>query len=198
MTALTKTVMSLAEFRALPQSSQPTELIDGELIVSPSPIDEHQQIIGSGYTLLLRLTGRGKVRIAPLDVYLDEHVVQPDIFWVSPENERCRLDTDGYWYGPPDLCIEVISATSANRDHRRKYQLYEHHGVREYWIIDPTLRTIYVYSLQGSRFEEIGVFDSHADFHSPQLACEVSVASLFESRLDAPTPGFSSPYSHAG
>ena len=178
MIAAERTSMTLAEFRQLPETNLPTELIDGELIMSPSPVDEHQDIVGNTYSLVKRIGRGGKTKISPLDVYLGENVLQPDVFWVRDSDSLCKLGEDGFWYGAPDLTVEVVSPSSTNRDHRRKFQLYEQHGVREYWIIEPVTQIIYVFSRKDDHFEEAGV-KAGETFNSPLFNSEVSVSDLF-------------------
>jgi len=49
--------------------------------------------------------------------------------------------------------VEVISEGSWKRDRVEKKDLYEQHGVREYWIIDPEAQTIEVFSLERGAFK---------------------------------------------
>jgi Uma2 family endonuclease len=46
--------------------------------------------------------------------------------------------------GPADICIEIVSPESVERDFVTKMKLYEEAGVREYWILD--------YEHEGSHF----------------------------------------------
>lgn len=179
MIASERTHMTLAEFRQLPESNLPTELIDGELIMSPSPVDLHQDVTLNTATLVKRIGRGGKTKISPLDVYLGSNVLQPDVFWVSDGNPLCTLGDDGFWYGAPDLTVEVVSPSSTNRDHRRKFQIYEKQGVREYWIIEPLAKIIYVFVRKDEAFEELGVFKIGDTFTSPLFNTVVSVGDLF-------------------
>jgi len=70
--------MTIAEFDALPETTQPTEMIDGEIIVSPSPIPLHQITVSKANEVVTALKPDGIVLFAPMDVYLDDlNVVQP-------------------------------------------------------------------------------------------------------------------------
>ena len=75
--------------------------------------------------------------IAPLDVVLsdDDVVLQPDIVFVS--NERRSIIRKGLnVQGAPDLVVEVLSPSTAQRDRTIKRERYARFGVREYWIAD--------------------------------------------------------------
>jgi Uma2 family endonuclease len=121
------------------------ELIDGLAYdMSPAPGTFHQSISGELFTII-KIFLRGKpcnVFAAPFDVRLpdgDESdddtmtVVQPDIIVVC---DKSKIDKRGV-RGVPDFVAEILSPSTATKDYREKYDLYEKHGVKEYWIIDP-------------------------------------------------------------
>jgi len=74
----------------LPETAQPLELWDGEIVVSLSPHADHQRIVLRVCERLSRfVTERklGEVFVSPLDVVLSQRrVVQPDVFFIS--NQR--------------------------------------------------------------------------------------------------------------
>ena len=87
------------------------ELLNGELVMSPSLREIHQYILGR---LFLRLGafiyGRnlGKVYCSPFDVVLsDIDVVQPDLLFVSKGRES--IITPENVQGAPDLVVEILS-----------------------------------------------------------------------------------------
>ena len=67
----------------------------------------------------------------------------------------CDPDKVGYdaVRGAPDLVIEVLSPGTARYDKGRKKDVYEKHGVREYWIVSPGDLTLEQYVLTDGRFE---------------------------------------------
>jgi Uma2 family endonuclease len=176
-----KVRVTSAAFRQLPQTNRIQELIDGEIIVT-SPLDAHQAVSWV-ITLFLGvlLQGRGIFRYAPTGLHLEEgHDYEPDIFWISPANTGCILDAEGrYWHGAPDLIVEILSPTTTERDHVKKYEMYEKHGVREYWIIDPAEQFVLVYRHNGTRYDRVGGFVPGAQFTSAALGADIPVASLF-------------------
>lgn len=166
---LAPTRMTLAEFKALPETTTPTELIRGELIVSPSPRNKHQDSVFGTAKVIDQRKPDGRVVIAPMDVYLDgDNVLQPDVFWASADG-MCKLGEDDYWYGAPDLVVEVISPTSAARDRGDQFDIYEASGVREYWLIDPEGRYIEVYTRVDNRFTRQGLYMPGQTFTSNVL-----------------------------
>lgn len=158
MADVIRTGVTAAEFLALPEMNQISELINGEIIVTP-PSDTHQSIVGAIYFALRSAYPHGAFRIAPTGVHLDdENVVEPDVFWVSDANPRCRLIDGKYWRGAPDLVIEVLLPSTARIDRDLKFRLYEQYGVREYWLIDPDAQFIEVYRREGEKLERQGFF----------------------------------------
>ena len=112
----------------------------------------------------------------------DENVVQPDVFWVSGVESLCKLGADGYWHGAPDLVVEVLSPSTALRDHGVKFALYEQHGTREYWLIDTEGEFVEVFHREGERLTRFGVFGTKDSFALSVLsAAEIPVSILFAS-----------------
>ena len=175
------TRMTAKDFAELPETNLPTELIDGELIVSPAPIPEHQNISVELIILLRGLIPNGKLYHAPIDVYFDEaNSVQPDIVWVA-ENSQCFIG-DKRLEGGPDLVIEILSPSTARRDKNKKFLLYQKHGVREYWLVDPQAQYIEVWRLEDGKFVPKGVFGPGDAFVVPVLDDKsVDVGTIFSS-----------------
>ena len=133
------------------------ELIDGiPYDMSPAPSPRHQLILAQ---LVRRFTnyldGKPCLAIpAPFDVRLPEAdedddqvttVVQPDLSVIC---DRSKLDNSGY-RGAPDLVIEILSPGTYQKDQKIKFVRYERAGVREYWLVDPSARTVTVFSLEA-------------------------------------------------
>jgi len=141
----------------LPESNLPIELWDGELVMSPAPTLFHQEIVDRFHDLLkawVRPRQLGKTWAAPIDMVLTtRRVVQPDVVFVSSE----RLDIiKQRIMGPADLVAEVISPESRRRDRIDKRDLYEQHGVREYWLIDPEAKTVEVLHMEAGQYKLAG------------------------------------------
>ena len=130
------------------------ELIDGEEVVSPSPIPDHQRALRSVFRLVDGFVfplGLGEVLMSPVDVYLGGYgVVVPDLVFVSVE--RLSLIGPKRIDGPPDLVVEILSPSTRREDLGRKFTIYAKADVREYWIVDLLARRIDAYTLVDSRF----------------------------------------------
>lgn len=137
----------------LPETNLPVELWDGEIIEFPCPFFFHQTIVGYVSSHLydwVKTHHLGIVAISPLDMVLTQRIVtQPDVMFIS--NERRHIIQDVV-RGPVDLAVEIISTGSRRRDRIDKKDLYEQHGIKEYWVIDPEPQTVEVYFLDGQQY----------------------------------------------
>ena len=70
-----------------------------------------------------------------------------------------KLDENGC-KGAPDLIIEILSPSTDGKDLTVKYDLYERHSVKEYWLIHPAEQTLLVYKLGED--EKYGAADRYA------------------------------------
>jgi Uma2 family endonuclease len=175
-----RTRMTNAEYFALPETNRLVELWDGELIEMAPPTTDHQTASINLIVLLHTLIPDGRLFHAPTDVVFGEgYVPQPDVMWVAA-GSRCVIDKKRL-IGPPDLIIEILSPSTEANDRSDKYTLYERHGVREYWIVNPEHRFIEVYTHDGSGFARRGVFiaGQNETFESPVLGKPVPLAPIF-------------------
>jgi Uma2 family endonuclease len=120
------------------------ELVDGELLVTPSPAFLHQRAVTRLVVALGEYLQRepiAEVLASPSDVELEpEFIRQPDVYIVSPAEAR-RLSRDGLPIRELLVAIEVLSPSSSRHDRVRKRPMYQRH-VPEYWIVDLDARLI--------------------------------------------------------
>jgi Uma2 family endonuclease len=166
----------------LPESPLPTELWDGELLMSPAPSFFHQQIVDRFHDFLkawVRQHQLGATAIAPIDMVLSpSRATQPDVVFISKARSDIIADRI---MGAADLVAEVLSPESRRRDRIDKRDLYEQHGVREYWLIDPEARTVEVLNLKAGAYQLAGRWHPGERAQSRLLkGLEVPVSVLFE------------------
>lgn len=129
------------------------EIIDGELIVTPSPATRHQTASGNIFFHLKAYCRRvgGQVFAAPMDVYLaDDNVVEPDILFVTAG--RMEQVERKFIRHAPDLAVEISSPSTRRLELVRKRELYERFGVAEYWYVDLEVDRIEVFRLADGRY----------------------------------------------
>jgi Uma2 family endonuclease len=140
------------------ESKRLMEFSNGFIEVLDMPSQIHQVIIAFLYRALFEFVtkrGLGTVLFAGVRVRLGPKLMrEPDIVFMRKENDHRR--NNDYWEGA-DLVMEIVSN---NRDHDlvTKRQEYAKAGIPEYWIVDPSLETITVLTLNGNRYDEHGVF----------------------------------------
>ena len=159
------------------------ELLDGELVMVPSPNIPHQRVATDLVSLLnafVKERGLGSVYSAPTDVVLsDNNVVQPDLLFISREREH--IITRANVQGAPDLAVEIRSPSTAERDLTVKRRPYAEHGVNEYWLVDPDGMTVTVLLLGEGGYEEAGTHRSGQSFASTTVeGSSVSLDEIFQ------------------
>ncbi len=149
------TKLTFEAYLLFPADGQRPELIDGEHIVSPSPMMRHQRIsqrLSLAIGNYLENHAIGEVFVAPFTTILSRFdIVEPDILYVS-NGRRAVLEQEDWARGAPDLVIEILPPSSRKLDEVIKRRLYERSGVDEYWIVDPELDLVKVYRREGERF----------------------------------------------
>jgi len=144
MPAMAKHRWTAAEVRSLPEEpGKRFEVVDGELLVTPSPSYAHQRAVGYLFAKLrehVRRFRAGDVLPAPADVELDlSTLVQPDLFVIPLVDGRPPRE-----FGDVNqllLAIEVLSPTTGRHDRVVKRPRYQRAGA-EYWIVDLDARLV--------------------------------------------------------
>jgi Uma2 family endonuclease len=145
------------------------ELFNGFVkMMTPAPSRIHQRISAN----LVRVWGnclfnkKCEVYHAPSDVRLPKNnknktnkaictVVQPDLYVVC---DLSKLDNQGC-LGAPDLIIEIVSPKNSKRDIKDKFEIYQEHGVREYWIVNPNDENVNVFILdEKGKYQFVGMY----------------------------------------
>ncbi|MFF2017126.1 Uma2 family endonuclease [Paenibacillus sp. NPDC058177] len=100
---------------------------------------------------------RVKISIDPFDVLFSEsedyqspdQVTQPDLSVVCFKDQISKNGCNG----APTLIIEVLSPATTLKDFNEKFNLYQKHGVQEYWIVDPGNQTAHIYTLEDGSYQ---------------------------------------------
>ena len=134
----TMTLTTADDFLALGESDEHMELIEGQIVVQPRPTFGHQAITVNVAIALRRWTeekpasGYANIRV---DHRIDDrNVYGPDVWWVREES--VPTNDAAYLIGPPDLAVEVRSASTWCHDVGSKKRVYERKGLPELWLID--------------------------------------------------------------
>ena len=156
------------------EEGAPFQLINYDLIMSPSPTPHHQAIsIRLGHIILSFLDAKDHNDYLGGDVdvkFDDGNVFRPDIVYIS-EARKKEILTDRI-IGAPDMVIEILSPSNAYYDLRHKKNLYEKFGIKEYIIIDPLAENAELYSLKD------GVYYIHQKAEKADTLNSVLLAGL--------------------
>ena len=161
------------------------EILDGELVLSPRPAAPHAQAtavltmdIGSAFH-----RGRGGpggwIILAEPELHLADHVLVPDLGgW---KRERLPHVADAKFFTlPPDWACEVLSPSTHLVDRRTKMRIYGEHGVPYLWLVDPLVRSLEVYVLDGPTYRAHGTFGENEKVRVPPFdAIELELEALW-------------------
>ncbi|CAN5253943.1 Uma2 family endonuclease [soil metagenome] len=146
---------SYAEFARLPDDGNRYEVISGDLHMTPAPRPLHQVAVTelaaqmSGFA---RAHDLGWVLSGPIDILFAEgDYLEPDLIFIR--RERAGIISDRGIEAAPDLVVEVLSGSTAERDRGIKRERYTYFGVPTYWIVDPEARKIEIYGLAEGKAE---------------------------------------------
>ena len=140
------------------------EIIGGKEIMSPSGTIGHNTVIGNIYRIFANYFvehNNGRVFTDGLDVHLEDgEVYMPDVKVIKNFIGLNMLDTI---HVVPDFVAEVLSKSTRKYDIGQKKNIYEKHGVSEYWTIDPVQKIIDVYHLIDGKYQLDNVYQLYND-----------------------------------
>jgi Uma2 family endonuclease len=178
------------DWRKLPETTQPHEVIDGVIRMPPAPSSDHQWTVAGLFRPLDRHVEEralGVVLMAPVDVVIQKEPLrtrQPDLLFLSGERTGVRgrkeLRQMPQIEVAPDLLVEVLSPSDTRSSLDDKIEDHRRLGVRECWLVSSEAETIEVLHLTVERVERLGLFGRGDTVRSealPELA--LSVDELF-------------------
>jgi Uma2 family endonuclease len=143
------------QFYQIIDNNHKVEFINGKIIFHSPSQKRHIDVVGNLIKVLPTFTEKynlGWVGFYDIMVSLTRNDYEPDVcFW--KQSKAKDFTEDQMQFPAPDLVVEVLSKSTENRDRTIKYEDYEAHGVKEYWIIDPTKQTIEQYVLSHKKYE---------------------------------------------
>ncbi|MCS6794398.1 MAG: Uma2 family endonuclease [Raineya sp.] len=131
------------------------ELLNGTIVKRSAPNPLHQIVLLNlvrVFDNFIQRNKQGVLLIAPIDVILDEgNLVVPDLIFV--QESRKNIITEKGIEGIPDLVVEILSPSTARYDRGEKMKLYKKHQVPEYWIIEPKMQVVEIYTYQNGDYD---------------------------------------------
>ncbi len=144
---------SYEDYLAIDKSTKErVELIFGRIYMMAGASAKHQDVVGNIFFTLKRF-GVCKPRVAPYDLKLlcdyrgrdNINVVQPDVMLFCGGEKPCAI-------------FEVLSPSTASKDKKEKFALYECAGIEEYYIVEPEYRSVERFVLEDGRYRFGGNF----------------------------------------
>ncbi len=143
------------------------ELINGIVMMSPSPSREHQVISfrlqGNLFPFLKNTSCQGACE---LDIKFNDDIFKPDLMIFCDENAEL-----------PEIVFEILSPSTRRKDLIIKAVKYEEAGIKEYWIIDPKIKTVTVHDYVNQTAETYAVGDIIQSNAKPEII--IAVADIF-------------------
>jgi Uma2 family endonuclease len=137
--------LTAEEYLSLGETQERTELIEGVVVMSPSPTTRHQRVCEEIMYQLAsyRRAAGGFTCLFEIDVrFTHQTVYKPDIVAYRDG----RLDPQAMRLTePPDLVVEVLSGNTP-LDRLTKRDDYDRFGVGEYWIVHPESGKVWWYA----------------------------------------------------
>ena len=184
MTAVAEKKLTISAFLELDvEEGYIYELLNGIIMRRTSPNLVHQEVSANLHFALMSFIKPkrlGKIYAAPTDVYLTEFdLVVPDLSFVALGNPAVVHDSL-YVDGVPDLIIEILSKGTRNVDRGKKMKQYEANQVREYWIVEPLLKSVEVYEWRETGYEMVSYAEESGEIKSTVLPeFELDIAVVF-------------------
>ena len=151
MSTSTSTLMTADELLKLPNDQHRYELINGELKAMSPAGHNHGRIamrIASPLAQFVWKNNLGEVFAAETGFKLTSNpdtVLAPDVAFVREARIRELGRTKGYWPGPPDIAIEVVSPHERKLEANTKVEQWLRFGAREVWVVDSKRETVTIY-----------------------------------------------------
>ncbi|MEH3114547.1 Uma2 family endonuclease [Pedobacter terrae] len=128
-----------------------------------------------------------KVYISPFDVRFPKEshndkavftVLQPDICVIC---DRSKIDARGC-IGAPDIVVEILSPGNTKTELFHKYRVYEEFGVKEYWVVSQSDKSVLIYTLdEMGKFQPSKIFTLSEKISSTVLpGFELALDDVFE------------------
>ena len=193
-TARTKR-LTFDEWQALPETKRKCEVVDGVLVMPPSPFGEHYWASSVFFGKLDSFVTRrqlGLVFHSPVDVLISREplrVRQPDLLVVNAELTRISRPADlvglPFLQHPPLLVVEVLSPSNTPRDIEQRLADYRSIGVPECWLSSFPERNIRVLSLDAGGSTTVATYGMGDVLRSEVLpGFELAVDDVFGPLLD--------------
>ena len=184
-TATQTQLLTYEEYLDTPEIEGRFDIVDGEMIMAPSPIPEHQITSREFFRILDPFVverNLGILLFAPLDIVIRRNPLrtrQPDLLLLSNES-FARIDRHLPIEEAPELAIEILSPSNTRRRIQDVLTDYTAIGVKECWLVSLAARTIEVLTLVNGEWQRLALLGIGDRMRSEVLAgLDVEVGQFF-------------------
>ncbi len=150
------------------------ELIDGKIYMLLDESKEHKNIVENLFFILKNIAKEKDniyyPKVAPCELELfcvgDINIVQPDVILFDEDDK-------------PLAIFEVISSTTSQKDMGTKKELYERFGIKEYFIVDGSLKIVDKYELVDEKYSYIRGFYTQEQMKINCFDYEIDTKEIF-------------------
>jgi|SRR5437867_9589215 len=143
-----KSPATLEDLMQMPEDGRKYELVDGEIIASPTGV-YHSAVSSKIIHLLMAFLEKapmGIVMTPDVGIYLPGgNLRSPDVSFVRAEKLPGGVPPRGFGDFVPDLAVEVLSPSDAQREVADKIGEYLQCGVPIVWLVDPDSKSVTVF-----------------------------------------------------
>ena len=137
------------------------ELIDGiAFAMTPSPFGKHQKLAARISQILLNKLDNCEKNETNVYVELDWIVNENTV--VRPDVSVLCEDVEEFIITPPKVVFEIVSKSTALKDEKIKFELYEKEKVEYYVLVYPDLEKVRAFRLESNKYEKI--FDNYKEY----------------------------------
>lgn len=132
------------------------EFINGKIIIHSPVMYRHSNVVSNLSffinTFIVSRNLQAIVAVEKLMIRLTRNDYEPDICFFGKEKAK-DFKADQLLFPAPDFVVEVLSKSTEKTDRTIKFNDYQSHGVKEYWIVDPENEFVEQYVLENEMYE---------------------------------------------
>ena len=166
--------------------SMKAEFINGEVVVHSPVMKRHNQANSLLFQLLKTYSFKHKLGFVGIEKIMSTFTrndYEPDLVFFEKERAD-SFKEDQTLFPVPDFIVEVLSKSTSKYDRGIKFDDYETHQVKEYWIIDPKNEVIEQYVLQDDRYELVLKSSNGSIKSSVIKGFEIPIRAVFDEELN--------------
>ena len=165
--------------------NEKVEFINGQIILHSPVVKYHNEITLNLSSILKTYVVEndlGFVGAEKIMVKFTRNDYEPDICFFN-KSKADQFKQDQILFPVPDMIVEILSKSTEKRDRGIKFDDYQNHDVKEYWIIDPKKKIIEQYINTNKKFELILKSNSGEIKSNAISKLVLPITTIFDSKL---------------